>query len=155
MSLVLGRNRRNRETRKLLVPLSLHLVIVKAKKQRSSILYLPRFHCMKYLSPTAKKGHFQAQITIALIKPRLLNALRTTSVSSSPGLTQPPPHCALAVSAAVRSCGHACETEPAPSQEAACTPASLRLFCSRLTNCFSVFVFMGISKKAENILFHG
>lgn len=37
MSLVLGRNRRNRETRKLLVPLSLHLVIVKAKKQRSKL----------------------------------------------------------------------------------------------------------------------
>lgn len=60
MSLVLGRNRRNRETRKLLVSLSLHLLLFKAKKQGSKL----HFHCVKYLTPTAKKGHFQVQMLL-------------------------------------------------------------------------------------------
>lgn len=95
MSLVLGRNRRTRETRKLLVPLSLHLVIGKAKKRSKFYSVSTTFPLHEVPKSHSQEGSFQAQVTIALIKPTLLNALRTTSVSSSPGLTQPPPPCAL------------------------------------------------------------
>lgn len=46
------------------------------------------FHSMEYMSPWQRK----IQIPVALIKPRLLNPLKTTCVLSDPGLHPAPPH---------------------------------------------------------------
>lgn len=83
MSLVLGRNRRNREIRKRLVSLSLHLVIFEFKKRlKLHSVFATCFHSMKYVSPWQR----EIQIPVAFIKPRLSNPLKTTRVLSGPGL---------------------------------------------------------------------
>lgn len=103
MSLVLGRNRRNREIRKLLVSLSLHLVIFQFKKRlKLHPVFTTCFHSMKYISPWQRK----IQIPVALIKPRLLNPLKTTCVVWP---WPPPSHhlitvCPQSVSAALSDC---------------------------------------------------
>lgn len=105
---------------------------------------------MKYIASLARRGHSKIQMQIALIKPRLLNPLRTACVWSGSGLTQSPcHHCATSVFAS--SCGHASETEPALSQ-AAYPPGNLQLFSSYLKNCFSMFVIHGYPRKADNVV---
>lgn len=64
---ILGRNRKNREIRKLLVSLTLYLVIFKAKKKTSHVLYLPPVS-RAWNTSMAKKGHFQNQIQVSLFK---------------------------------------------------------------------------------------
>lgn len=128
----LGRNRKNREIRKLLILLFLYLVIFKDKKQRNKLhfVFATYFHSMKYITSMAKKGHSQIQIQIALIKPRLLNPLRTTRVLSGRGLHAVTTSSLLAPCQSLllrtADCGHACETKPALSQ-AAYGPANLQL----------------------------
>lgn len=90
MSLVLGRNRRNREIRKLLVLLYFYMIIFKAKITKKQATFcichlfilheVHNFHC--------KDGHFKIQIQIALTEPRLLNLFQTIICTVWPW----PPH---------------------------------------------------------------
>lgn len=88
MKLVSGRNRRNREIRKLLVSLALHVVIIKAKKTRSQLhsALTTCFHCTKHITPVTTRARLKIQTPIALIIPRLLNPVAAAGALSGPGL---------------------------------------------------------------------
>ena len=81
----LGRNRRNREIRKLLVYLFIWSVF-KTKKMRLEPRTIICHVFPQYITPMAKEGHIRIQTPVALMKPRLLNPLKTTYVLSGPGL---------------------------------------------------------------------
>lgn len=112
MKLVSGRNRRNREIRKLLVSLALHVVIIKAKKTRSQLhsALTTCFHCTKHITPVTTRARLKIQTPIALIIP---------SRSSRRVVWPWPPHSQQARHRCVPPSVSAAAAQPALSQGAA------------------------------------